>query len=343
MNTVSSSAMLATYLPVLWSLLIAVAVMMYVILDGFDLGIGILFPTTRDEGDRDLMMNSIAPFWDGNETWLVLGGAGLLVAFPTAYSIIMPAFYLPVIVMLLALIFRGVSFEFRAVSKPHHAFWDLTFWGGSTLAAFAQGIILGGLIQGIRIKGDAFAGGPFDWATPFALACGVGLVFGYALIGATWLIFKTGGAVQARARRQARVLLVIVFVGIVLVSIWTPLLSPRIASRWFAFPNIFFLWPVPLLTAGLGWLVWRGLENERELTPFIGTIGLFVLAYFGLAVSTFPLLVPPSLTIWQTAAVPDSQFFSLLGTMLMLPIVLGYFAFMFWTFRAKVTAESGYH
>ncbi len=335
--------MLATYLPVIWGLLIATAVMLYVILDGFDLGVGILFPTTRVEAERDQMMNSIAPFWDGNETWLVLGGGGLWVAFPQAYAVIMPAFYLPVIVMLLSLIFRGVSFEFRFVSKPGHRLWDFAFWIGSTLAAFAQGVILGGLIQGVTVVDGKFGGGPYDWATPFALLSGVGLVLGYALLGATWLIFKTDGAVQARARDQARMLLIAVLVAIAAVSLWTPITTPRIAERWFTTPNIFFLWPVPLITAGLGYVAWRGLDRARELTPFVASVGLFVLAYLGLGISVFPYLVPPTLTVWDTAAVPDSQIFTLIGTVIMLPIILGYFVFVFWTFRAKVGVEGGYH
>ena len=333
--------MLATWLPVIWAVLIAVAVALYVILDGFDLGVGILFPKAREEKERDQMMNSIAPFWDGNETWLVLGGGGLWVAFPQAYAIIMPAFYLPVIVMLLALIFRGVSFEFRFVSKPHHRAWDFAFFAGSTLAGFAQGVILGGLIQGITVVDGKFGGGPFDWATPFALLCGVGTVVGYALLGATWLIAKTDGAVQKRAAGQARVLLFAVLALIAVVSLWTTLGFPRISERWSSAPNIYFLWPVPLVTAGLGWLVWR--DQSRDYTPFIGVVGLFVLAFLGLAISTFPYLVPPTLTVWDTAAAPESQIFSLVGVLILLPIILGYFVFVFWTFRGKVTADGGYH
>jgi len=337
--------MLAYYLPVIWALLIATAVALYVILDGFDLGIGILFPTTRVEKERDQMMNSVAPFWDGNETWLVLGGGGLWVAFPQAYAVIMPAFYLPVIVMLLALIFRGVSFEFRHVSKPHHRVWDFAFTAGSGLAAFAQGVILGGLIQGVTVVDGAFGGGPFDWATPFALLCGAGVVVGYALLGATWLIAKTDGLVQERARVQARALLIVVLVLIGAVSLWTPLGFPRISERWFSTPNIWFLWPVPLLTLALGWFAWRGLDQARQITPFIGVVGIFLLAFLGLGISTFPYLVPPTLTVWDTAAVPDSQIFTLIGTVIMLPIILGYFVFVFWTFRAKVSIDEkgGYH
>ena len=337
--------MLELYLPVIWAGLIATAVALYVILDGFDLGIGILFPTTREEKERDQMMNTVAPFWDGNETWLVLGGGGLWVAFPQAYAVIMPGLYLPVIVMLLALIFRGVSFEFRFVSKPNHRLWDFAFFGGSTVAAFAQGVILGGLIQGITVVDGKFGGGPFDWATPFALLCGVGLVAGYGLLGATWLIAKTEGPVRQRARGQARALLLAVLALIAVVSLWTPLGFQRISERWFSTPNIWFLWPVPLITAALGWYVWRGLGRSHDFAPFIGTIGLFVLAYLGLAISTFPYLVPPTLTVWDTAAVPESQIFTLIGVVVLLPIILGYFAFVFWTFRGKVGigSEGGYH
>ncbi len=337
--------MLELYLPVIWAILIAVAVAMYVILDGFDLGIGVLFPFARKEAERDQMMNSVAPFWDGNETWLVLGGGGLWVAFPKAYAVIMPAFYLPVIVMLLALIFRGVSFEFRFVSKPRHELWDAAFFAGSTIAAFAQGVILGGLIQGVTVVNGQYAGGPFDWATPFALLCGVGLVVGYALLGSTWLIAKTDGAVQARARGQARALLIAVLVLIAAVSLWTPLGFERIAERWFSTPNIFFLWPVPLVTVALGWLVWGGLNSGREVVPFIGVVGLFVLSFLGLAISTFPYLVPPTLTVWDTAAVPDSQIFTLIGVIFLLPVILAYIVFVYWTFRAKVSvgSEGAYH
>ena len=336
--------MLELYLPVIWAILIAVAVAMYVILDGFDLGMAILFPFARQERERDQMMNSVAPFWDGNETWLVLGGGGLWVAFPQAYAVIMPAFYLPVIVMLLALIFRGVSFEFRFLSKPRHAAWDGAFFAGSVVAAFAQGVILGGLIQGVTVVGGQFAGGPFDWATPFALMCGLALVFGYALLGATWLIAKTEGPVAERARRQTRLLLIVVLVFTAAVSMWTPLAFERIARRWFSAPNIYFLWPVPLLTTGFAWVVWRGLERWHTAVPFLGVVGLFLLSFLGLAISTFPYLVPPSLTVWDTAAAPESQIFSLIGVAFLLPIILGYIVFVYWTFRAKVTADAGgYH
>ncbi|MEJ8571906.1 cytochrome d ubiquinol oxidase subunit II [Microbaculum marinum] len=331
------------YLPVIWAGLIAAAVAMYVVLDGFDLGVGILFPFARKEEDRDQMMNSVAPFWDGNETWLVLGGGGLWVAFPQAYAIVMPALYLPVIVMLLSLIFRGVSFEFRWVSKPRHRRWDRAFAGGSTIAAFCQGLILGGLIQGIAVEDGEFVGGAFDWLTPFSVMCGVGLVCGYALLGATWLIMRTSGEVEERARRQSRTILLVVLGFIAIVSLWTPFGFERIADRWFTTPNIYYLWPVPLITAALALLLWRSLERAGAAMPFLATLGLFVLSYLGLAISTFPLMVPPNVTIWDAAAVPESQIFTLVGAVFMLPVILGYTAFVYWTFRGKVHPGEGYH
>ncbi|KQK31632.1 ubiquinol oxidase subunit II [Bosea thiooxidans] len=331
------------YLPVIWAGLIGTAVMLYVVLDGFDLGIAILFPTTKEEGERDQMMNSVAPFWDGNETWLVLGGGGLWVAFPQAYAIIMPAFYIPIILMLLALIFRGVAFEFRWVAKPHHRRWDLAFWLGSTVAAFAQGLVLGGLIQGIKVENGQFAGGPFDWLTPFMVMCGAGVVVGYALLGATWLVFKTEGPVAERARRQAKTLLIGLLAFAALVSLWTPYAHPRIAERWFTPANLAWLWPFPVLTALCGYLAWRRLHGAHEFTPFALTIAIFLLCFLGLSISNFPYLVPPDVTIWDAAAAPSSHIFVLIGVSFLLPMILFYTAFVYWTFRGKVRADSGYH
>ena len=331
------------YLPVIWAALIGVAVALYVILDGFDLGVGILFPFAKAERERDQMVDSIAPFWDGNETWLVLGGGGLLVAFPRAYAVIMPAFYLPVIAMLLALVFRGVAFEFRSVANTSKKYWNVAFAGGSTVAALSQGLILGGLVQGIKVENGAFAGGAFDFATPFALLCALGVTAGYALLGATWLVLKTEGAVADRARAHAKLLLFVVLGFMGIVSLWTPLAFPRIAERWFTTPNIFFLWPVPAVTALVAYLAWRWLEAGRDIPPFLATIVLFMLGYLGLAISTFPYLVPPTLTVWQTAAAPASQVFMLIGTVALLPIILGYVVFVYWLFRGKVREGEGYH
>jgi cytochrome bd ubiquinol oxidase subunit II len=273
----------------------------------------------------------------------VLGGAGLMVAFPLAYSIILPAFYLPVIIMLLALVFRGVAFEFRWLdvsSKPH---WTFAFAAGSMLAAFCQGLILGGLIEGIKVQNGAFAGGAFDWATPFAVVCGLGLVAGYALLGATWLIMKTEGNIADRARPTAKVLLVVVLAFMAIVSLWTPLAFDRIAARWFSLPNILFLWWIPAVTALVAFVAWRAIESGREALPFLAAIALFLLGYLGLLISNFPYIVPPSLTIWQTAAAPATHVFMLMGTLVMLPIIFGYTIFVYWIFSGKLREGEGYH
>ncbi len=343
MEAVGALDPISYWLPIVWAGIIAVAVAMYVILDGFDLGIGILFLTAEDEAERDKMMNAVAPVWDGNETWLVLGGGGLFVAFTLAYGTIASALYLPLIFMLLALIFRGVAFEFRFVSKPHHKWWDIAFCGGSTAAAFFQGLVLGGLIQGIEVKNNLFAGGAFDWLTPFSLLCGFGLMAGYALLGSAWLMIKTEETVQERARLHAGTALLIVLVFIAAVSLWTPLAFERIAERWFRWSNIVYLWPVPLLTAALAWAAWRGIEKNSGLQTFFAAIGLFLLCFLGLAISTFPYIVPPSITVWQAAAAPESQVFMLVGTLLLLPLILAYTVFVYWTFRGKVSEHGGYH
>jgi cytochrome d ubiquinol oxidase subunit II len=331
------------YLPVIWASLIGTAVAMYVILDGFDLGVGVLFPLTDKEEDRDVMMNSVAPFWDGNETWLVLGGGALWIAFPKAYAVIMPAFYLPVIGMLLALVLRGVSFEFRWVAKPDHRIWDIAFSGGSIVASFLQGVILGGLIQGVTVVDGRFAGGPFDWLTPFAVFTGLAVVAGYALLGATWLIMRSSGPTEDLGHRYAPMLLAAVIGAMAIVSLWTPLAVDRVAERWFSLPNILFLWPVPLAAVLTGLGISRWLGRGHSALPFAGTIVLFLLGYAGLAISTVPYLVPPHLTFWDAAAAPASQIFMLVGTVVLLPLVLGYTAFVYWVFRGKVAPGEGYH
>ena len=331
------------YIPVLWALLLGAAVALYVVLDGFDLGIGVLFPFTTEDRERDQMIDSIAPFWDGNETWLVLGGGGLLVAFPRAYAVIMPALYLPVILMLLGLIFRGVAFEFRTVAVTSKKYWTFAFAAGSTLAAFCQGLILGGLIQGIKIENGAFAGGTFDFLTAFSVLCGLGVATGYALLGACWLVMKTEGPVADRARAHAKLLLLGVLGFMAIVSLWTPIAFPAIRARWFSMPNILFLWPVPVITALAAYFAWRWLEAGREIPPFLAAILLFMLGYVGLAISVFPHLVPFSMTIWDAAAVPSTQLFLLLGTLPLLPLILMYTGFVYYIFRGKVREGEGYH
>ena len=330
-------------LAVIWAFLLALAVMMYVVLDGFDLGIGILFPTTRNEAERDQMMNSVAPFWDGNETWLVLGGGGLFVAFPLAYSILMPALHIPILVMLLGLILRGVAFEFRWVAKPNHRWWDRAFFFGSIVAAFAQGCVLGGLLQGVKTENGEFVGGSFDWLTPFSIFCGLGLVAGYAHLGACWLNHKAVGPLQERGRRYAKGLLIVLLLFIALVSLWTPLKFPRIAERWFSTGNLIFLWPVPLVTILLGYLAYESLRRGRELVPFAASVGLFILSAIGLGISLYPYVVPPSLSIFDAAAAPSSLIFALFGVLFVLPLVLGYTVFVYWTFQGKVRPGEGYH
>jgi len=331
-----------TLLPFIWAGLIGVAVAFYVVLDGFDLGIGMLFPFAQSDAARDRMLAAIAPFWDGNETWLVLGGGGLLVAFPRAYSIIMPAFYLPLFFMLLALVFRGVTFEFRSLAQ-RKPFWNTVFAVGSTIAGFCQGIVLGGLIQGVKVEDGAYAGGPFDWATPFALMCGLGVVAGYALLGATWLMLKTDGELARRAAGQAKILLVAVLVFMAAVSIYTPLEFPRVAQRWFTMPNLLYLSPIPIVTAVIAVVEWRAIAARREAVPFFASIALFLLGYLGLVISTFPYIVPPTLTIADAAAAPSSQTFMLIGTLILLPFVLGYTALTYWLFRGKVREGAAYH
>jgi cytochrome d ubiquinol oxidase subunit II len=330
-------------LPVILALLTGFAVAMYVVLDGFDLGIGILFPFYKKEEERDQIMNTVAPFWDGNETWLVLGGVSLWAGFPKAFAVILPALYMPVIILLLALIFRGVAFEFRWVAKPHHRLWDVSFAAGSIVASFAQGVILGGLLQEITVKDQQFAGGSLDWLTPFSLMCGVAVVVGYALLGATWLMMKAVDDVEARARSLGKPLLIglLAFIGVV--SIWTPLQIGRIAERWFSVPNIFFLSQIPLATALTAWLCWYGIHTKRPIMPFAAAVGLFLLAYLGLVISNAPYLVPPSMTIWEGASHPASQLFYLIGASILLPMILIYTVLVFWLFRGRIKPGEGYH
>jgi cytochrome d ubiquinol oxidase subunit II len=333
----------AYWLPLVTAGVIAVAVAMYVVMDGFDLGVGVLFPFFAEESERDQMMNSVAPFWDGNETWLVLGGTGLFVAFPLAYSIIAPALYAPLVAMLLALVFRGVAFEFRWVAKPNHRKWDVAFAGGSMTAAFAQGVMVGGLLTGIKVVNGQFSGSALDWLNPFSLACGFGLVVGYALLGACWLVMKTSGGVEQTARRYARPLLIALLLFILLISVWTPLQFERIAQRWFGWPNLLYLSPVPLITAALAATCWRGLTGKHPRAAFYGAVGLFVISFIGLAISTLPYLVPPAITLWAAASAPKSQAFILIGIAVLLPVIFGYTAFVYHTFRGKVRPGEGYH
>ncbi|MEO7114354.1 MAG: cytochrome d ubiquinol oxidase subunit II [Caldimonas sp.] len=320
----------------LWAGILALAVFMYVLLDGFDLGVGMLFALRANDVDRNLMISSVAPVWDFNETWLVLGGGGLLAVFPLAFAVLMPALYFPVLAMLLGLVFRGVAFEFREVEGARRGLWDRGFFLGSLVATFAQGVILGNFIQGFPVEGRHFVGSSWDWFSPFPLLTGVGLVFGYALQGATWLIVKTEGDLQTWARKTAQRCLwgVLAFIGVI--SVWTPLAYARIAERWFSLPNLFWFAPVPLLTLAIAFVLVRSLRRGDEVVPFICSFGLFFLAFTGLVISLWPYLVPPSITLWDAAVEPKAQTFLIIGTLFLLPVILLHVAYAYWVFRGKV-------
>jgi cytochrome d ubiquinol oxidase subunit II len=330
-------------LPLVWYALIATAIFLYVLLDGFDLGVGILFPFAPSDRCRDRMMNSIAPFWDGNETWLVLGGGGLFAAFPLAYAILMPAFYMPVILMLLGLIFRGVAFEFRfKAGGKSRRMWDYSFHFGSLTATFMQGTVLGTFVNGIAVRGRSFAGGPLDWLDAFSLMTGVALVCGYALLGATWLIMKTDEETQAWARRCARYVLIYVALFMGLVSLAMPLMNSDIKALWFSLPNFYFLQPMPVLSVVFCLMLWRDLRTNRQYRPFFLTVGIFLMNYIGIGVSTWPWLVPFKVTFRDAAAAAPSQSLLLVGTVFLLPCILAYTAYSFYVFRGKSSHETGY-
>jgi cytochrome d ubiquinol oxidase subunit II len=331
-------------LSLVWAGIIAFGIFMYVVMDGFDLGIGILFPFFPNAKHRDVMMNTIAPVWDGNETWMVLGGAGLFAAFPLAYAIVLPALYMPLLIMVIALIFRGVAFEFRFKATQTKHLWDLAFSGGSIIAAFSQGLILGGYIQGIQVQDNRFAGGSFDWLTPFAVFSGLGVMVAYATLGCGWLIMKTSRDLQQAMFRLMPLLTMGLLLAYVLVSIWTPLEHPEIAKRWFSMPQLLYFMPVPLLVVGCAIGIERAVAKGSEATPFILTLVLVALGYIGFLISLWPHIIPPAITLWQAAAPSSSQSFTLVGALILLPLILTYTAFAYWVFRGKVHVDSeGYH
>lgn len=329
---------------VIWAGLLVFAVFVYVVLDGFDLGIGMLFAVFRDKRDRDLLMNSVAPVWDGNETWLVLGGGGLFAAFPMAYGIYMTALYAPIIAMLLALVFRGVAFEYRWRTQRWERWWDRAFILGSFVAALAQGIALGAILQGVDVDGRAYGGGWYDWLTPFTLLTGFAVVIAYLLIGACWLVLKTDGEVRERARRCALYAGGATVLMIGLVSLATPFLEAAYYKRWFALPMMLYLSPVPIAVAAVAVLLYRALRGEgSDARPFVLTVLLFALSFVGLCVSMWPYLIPTQVTIWQAASPESSQLFMLVGALVLIPIILAYTAYAYWVFRGKLDPEQGYH
>ncbi len=331
-------------LPVLWVIIIAFGLMMYVIMDGFDLGIGILFPFVSERGDRDTMVNTVAPVWDGNETWLVLGGAGLLAAFPLTYSVLLSALYLPIIFMLAGLIWRGVAFEFRFKADAAHTwFWDHAFAWGSYIAAFSQGVCLGAFINGFKVTGPSYMGGAFDWLTPFSLFTGFGLVVSYALLGSTWLIMKTEGRLQQRMIALARPITLLLLAVIAAVSIWTPIAHSAVAARWFKLPDILFFLPVPVLVLATALMILHLLKRETHGGPFLLALALLFLGYSGLAISMWPHIIPPSISFRDAAAPPQSMGFTLVGALFVIPFILSYTAWSYYVFRGKVRAGEGYH
>ena len=326
-----------------WAGIIAFAVLAYVVLDGFDLGIGIVFPFFRDRRDRDVMTNSVAPVWDGNETWLVLGGGGLMAVFPLAYAIILPALYMPIVLMLVSLIFRGVAFEFRWRTHHESHLWDFGFWIGSSVASMMQGVALGALVQGITVQGRQYAGGWWDWLTPFSILTGVSVLVGYALLGVTWLNLKTSGAVQARSAKLARPLSLVLLALIAVVSLWTPFFNEMYFDRWFSWPTAFFSSFVPLLLAVCALALWHGLTHDRHVQPFLAALGLFVLSFAGLGISFYPYIIPGVLTIKDAAAPESSLKFLLVGAAVLVPTILAYTGYAYWVFRGKIDPAEGYH
>lgn len=331
-------------LPIVWAIIIATGVLLYIIMDGFDLGIGVLFLVIKDRQKRDIMVNSVAPVWDGNETWLVLGGAGLMAAFPMAYAIILSALYLPLLLMLIGLIWRGVAFEFRIHSdKTHQAFWDKAFLAGSLLATLSQGVVLGSFIQGIKVENGFFAGSVWDWLTPFSLVCGFGLVITYALLGSTWLILKTEGSLYHQMCRISRPLTWGLLIMIAIISLWTPWLSSSIKERWLTYPNLLYFSPVPLLTLAAAWQLLKSVYRTPHGGPFILTLLLIFLGYSGLIISLWPNIIPPSITLAAASSPPQSQGFTLVGALLIIPIILVYTTWSYYVFRGKTTVDHTFY
>ena len=326
----------------IWAGLIAFAVLVYVILDGFDLGLGILFPFAGTHRDRDVMMNSVAPVWDGNETWLVLGGGGLFAVFPLAYAVVLPATYPLIIAMLLGLVFRGVAFEYRWRDPSHRRFWDAAFSGGSIVAALSQGMILGALLQGIEVTDRAYSGSWWDWLTPYTLLTGVGTVAGYALLGAAWLVWKLDGDGQAHARKLGKITAVATIALMGAVSLYNLVLRPEYAEHWLSTPVLYWVTPIPVATLIVAGFLWHALSCDRHSKPFWLSLGLFLLGMAGVGVTIWPYVVPPGLSIWDAAAPERSQVFMLVGVAITMPLILAYTAWAYWVFRGKV-GDEGYH
>lgn len=331
-------------LSVIWFAIIVFATLMYIVMDGFDLGIGILMPFIKNEKHKDVMVNTVAPVWDGNETWIVLGGAALFGAFPLAYSVIIEALTVPLTLMLVALIFRGVAFEFRFKALENHLkFWDRSFMLGSIFTTFFQGIVVGAVIQGFNVENRTFVGGQLDWIATFPLFCGFALIATYALLGSTWLIMKTEGELQQSMFRFANKTLLIMVAALIIISAWTPLAFPFVAERWFSIPNLYYLLPVPVITALACLKITNSLKKRRERSPFIMALIIVILGFAGLGISIWPNIVPPSISIWDAASPEISQSFMLFGAVLILPVILAYTFWSYYVFSGKVKEGESYH
>jgi len=327
----------------IWLGLVGLVVILYVVLDGFSLGVALLFPTAEDEGERDILMNTIAPVWDANQTWLVFGGGALFAAFPMIYTVLFSSLYIPLLTLVFGLIFRGVAFEFRANSSRKSP-WNKAFFFGSLAAVFTQGLVLGGYLSGTKVVEGIFAGGPFDWLNPFSIMVGLALIAGYVLLGSTYLVIKTTGAVQERAYRQAYLSALAVAAFMIVVSIWTPVHDPSIPARWFSPPRIYFIWTFPLLGVVAFFLLLRSLKKRTtELKPFVFSVLLFLSAYLGLQAAIYPYAIPPSVTIYEAASQRETMMFTLWGVAIVLPFVVGYTLYSYWVFRGKVEADAEYH
>ena len=331
-------------LSIIWFTIIIFAILMYIVMDGFDLGIGLIFPFIKDPTERDMMVNTVAPVWDGNETWLILGGAALFGAFPLAYAVIADALSIPITLMLFGLIFRGVAFEFRFKATEHHRpFWDKAFIGGSFLATFMQGISVGTLLNGIQVTGRVFTGDVMGWLAPFPLFCGVGLVLAYALLGSSWLIMKTQHELHDKMSQLTKPLTIALLVVIAIISVWTPLAHNAISERWFTRPNLYWFLPVPILVVCCGVGILRAVKRRADYAPFLLTLGLVFLGFTGLGISLWPNIIPPSISIWEAASPPQSQGFMLIGGLLIIPVILMYTFWSYYVFRGKISADEGYH
>jgi len=326
----------------IWIALLGLSVIFYVILDGFGLGIALLFPFTHDDVERDTLMNSIAPVWDANQTWLVFGGSILLVAFPLMYGVLFSALYIPLFTLLYGLIFRGVSFEFR-INATRKYIWDRAFFLGGLAAVAGQGLILGGILTGTKTAGSNFAGGSFDWLNAYSIATAIGLIAGYVLLASTYLIIKTTGTIQDRAYGKAFRSSVVALIFQILMIIWTTFHYPSVLTHWFSSPRVYFIWIFPAagLLAFTG--VIKSLRARREIMPFVFSVVFFFAGYLGLFASIYPYAVPPGITFYDAAAQRETLVFTLWGAAMILPVVLGYTIYRYTVFKGKVGKEGYYH